>query len=78
MEKMIDIPIKNISKKDFKNFDEKYLYLFKKKQDTQIYISDLTKMLDFIVNLAVLKKNFLIFKKILKLDNILVDIFICF
>ena len=35
MEKMIDIPIKNISKKKFKNFDEKYLYLLKK-NNTQI------------------------------------------
>ena len=26
MEEMIDIPIKNISKKKFKSFNEKYLY----------------------------------------------------
>ena len=64
---MIDIPIKNISKKKFKNFDEKYLYLLKKNKILKSHFYDLTKMLDSIVNLAVSKKFLNVGKKTIKI-----------
>ena len=73
MEEMIDIPIKNISKKKFKSFDEKYLYLLKKNKILKSHFYDLTKLLDSIVNLAVSKKFLNIGKRLLKSDTILVD-----
>ncbi len=73
MDDMINIPIKKLSKKKFKTFDEKYLFLLRKNKILKSHFYDLTKLLEGIVNLAVSKKFVNIGKKLLKSNTILVD-----
>jgi len=73
MDEMINIPISILSKKKFKNFDEKYLYLLKKSKKLKSHFYDLTKLLDTVISLGVSKKFTNIGKKLLNLNTILVE-----
>ncbi len=73
MDEMIDIPIKSLSEKQFKTFDQKYLFLLRKNKILKSHFYDLTKLLEGIVNLAVSKKFVDIGKQLLKSNTIIVD-----
>jgi ectoine hydroxylase-related dioxygenase (phytanoyl-CoA dioxygenase family) len=70
---MINISLANISKKKFKNIDEKYIFLLKKNKKLKSHYYDLTKLLDEVVRLSVSNKFIKIGKKLLNSKTILVD-----
>ena len=74
LDEMINLSLNAISKKkDFKSFDEKYIFLLKKNKKLKSHYYDLTKLLDILVKISVSEKFLKTAKKLLKSKTVLVD-----